>query len=1424
MINVQSATAASNYYQQSVPAFSGDVAQVLSKIGTYPRIKVEIIDTAANIEKHLEELKKVVNNVKTITLLDTDSTQINITAKQLLTPGYSTLLNKISLGGVSNPVSLRVSDVLANDVAKVSANGKVSQFSVKDLASNIVSKFSQLSTGIAKLQGIQLSSTAPLRMTFQQYTTYGADPARQDVLGKMTGTFGFDVSGANTTQAISMGDDERVSSVSIVDHSQAIADHLDELQALGVKVKALASDDNAIMKVNASQLQADKAVIGKLYKGYQFAVFNVDANSAIDLRSNKKVITLDIVDTAANLSKNLVLLDRLGSQVHSVRVTDTDPLEMTAFDFLSHGNVLNKVINTDQNATEQATTPETANNIYNLNIVGARAVDAQAMINNDHIQSIAVADTSSAIAVNLDDLSANGKVTGISQTGNAGVLNITAAQWANDQGALTLLGNENFMLNVSGVAAQDALSLSANANVVSMSVSDSAENILTNLDDLATLGKSLTTITQSDAGQSLQLTASNWTTHIGVLSKIVGGYGVDLTGVSATQALNLAPDLRVRTLNVSDSGAAISANLDALMGLGTKLAAISQSDTGAIQVTGKQFDAYADSSLAKLGADYTLKVISAKASQIQVMAANTHVTDMKVADTVSNIGSNLSALQSAVVAVAAPNIQVDMLGNPSSFILSKTQLDDYADALGKIHGNYTVKATDVLLADAGGVAANAHVVSMDVKGGAADLSDASNLSALRNLGTKVNRIVQTDAGTALSMSVMNWSSNLGVLEKIKGYSVSLTEASVANGLTLLTKPHVKSISVTDLASQISGNFDKLMALGSKLNGITQSDPAMHLKLSMPQWNAAAAAPTLTKVSGDYMVDLSGASATQAQSFVDNVKIGLIAVTDTASNISGKLDALAANGKISTLQLSDPATPVSVTMQQFGDDAALLAKFQGGYGFAVTQATTGDLGTVFANAHVVSAEVQGTADEIQSTGTLSALMQNSSRIKTLKLTGNDHSMDFEYSNFQKYKAVLGKINESFNVSLNNISASAALTEAGNTQFNISALNVVDSVSQVAANLNGLDNLGAKLTSLATTGAMPPVLTISVRDYVSEQSVLAKINKTESNPAVYKLTVTGADMYAANRIKNDLHVQNISVIDNAETVSNQIDLLNDIHISTVTLTADSSQLSITGSQYSDAVAAGSFSKIKGSFSLNIAGAATAQAAALEDDGRVASFSLVASTDISATVGTLLGHSKLDHIDLQANTRLALTATQLATIQDTQSKLRGDYAFDVSGVSMADLSDVLATSNVGSVRVSGTSEAIATGWDDLSALSTNMLAGLTVTDSSTPVAITYEQWSQSANVLAKLPTQSLALLDVAPGQATEAAAQANVATVSIKGTAAEVAAEFDQLVTLGTQVDDIEITDDAPMMITQAQFDAGEATLAKINGGNYNPQILA
>jgi hypothetical protein len=292
-----------------------------------------------------------------------------------------------------------------------------------------------------------------------------------------------------------------------------------------------------------------------------------------------------------------------------------------------------------------------------------------------------------------------------------------------------------------------------------------------------------------------------------------------------------------------------------------------------------------------------------------------------------------------------------------------------------------------------------------------------------------------------------------------------------------------------------------------------------------------------------------------------------------------------------------------------------------------------------------------------------------------------------------------------------------------------------------------------------------------------------------------------------------------------------LLQNTKISSVTLT-DDVDLYVTGAQYTANLS--SLGKIKSPFSLNVSAATPDQAVALQGDAKVGRFSLISDANVGLNAAssygvdfpTVLNMSKLDHIDFsQSNPRIALTVAQLYDVQDNQDKLHGDYAFDVSGVSMSDLNDFLTSQpgHVGSVKVSDTSQAIAAGWDDLSGLTAEGLASLTVTTPQTPVAITLAQYNDAAIALGKLGSQSLALLDVAPDQATAAAAYANVVSVSVKGSAAEVAAEFDSLSALGSQVDDIEITGDGPLMLTQDQVDNGQDTLDKIMGGQYDIQIV-
>lgn len=1409
---VQSAATSTNYYLQGSNAPALDAASAISALQSNPRARLLIQDSSANIEKYVDTLTKIANNVSSIIMTDTAPAVIHVTSSQLIQG--TALFSKLKLGGAGNPVSLSVSDVLSKHVAIVSANSKVSQFSVRDTAANVAAKWSELNSGVSKLGNVQLTDPAnALKISFAQYSG-----AKDTLLTHFTGTVAMSLNGTSVSQALTTTSDDRVNSLFISDHAQAIVNKLDELQALGLKVKSVTSDDTNVLKVSADQIQADRVIIGKLYKGYQLSVFNADVNTAASLKQNKKVVSLDIADTAENISANINFLNKLGAQIHSLTVTDSAALNVGAADFFRSGQVLDKI-----------TDPATGNNTYQLNILDAHAVEAKGLQSNSHVQSITVKDSSAAIAQHIDDLNdlkTSSFLTGIKLIGTAAALSVTADQLANDSQALALI-KESHAFAVRGVTAANAKALlddKSTYNVTSVSVTDTGANILDKLSELTGLGKTITSIVQDTTGQTsaeqaLQLTAAEWMKHIGTLSKIVGGYGVNVSSVSAAKALAVASDVRVRSFQVSDTGASIAANLDALQAVGSKLSGIAQSDTAALQISGAQYAANA-ATLSKLGDNYTLAVSNARANQVAALAADTtHVQTISVADSVANISGNLGAIQTAATADGGPAINVSVRGNAGAFTLSKTQLGDYADALATIQGNYTVKVTGLSVSDAVELSPNTHVVGMDVNASSAELSVVAKLGQLGSLGAKLSSITQSDAGTPLTLTQADWSSNKAILAKAQGYSVALTAVQAASADNLLSNnPQVLTVAVADKPEEISRSFSQLAALGASLTSITQiAGATSNLQLSMAQWSTADT--TLAKISGSYHVDVSRASAQQAQSLVANDTVASVGVVSNAFDVSAHIDELLASSKVASVQIFDPTNPISMSMDQMVSDGSgnnLLGKVQGGYRLALSGVNVSGLGTAMANSHVVSADVNGSAAQIQAA--LPALMGAGPRLKSLTLTGTDPTLTVDYSAFQKYSSVLGMIKQPFSLLVNNVSASGAETLAKNAQWKVS-LSVRDSAANISTNLNTLASLGSQLTAIQSTEATP-VLGVTAAQYSTQISALNKINVSNGAPN-YQLVVSGGDTNFARNLLADnaalAHVQSLDIADSALNISNNFDFLQNSKITAVRSTTSAPVLNITGTQYA---VASTLAKIKVPFGLTVSAASPSAASTLQADTRVSSFDVAASAaQLGSMLPDLLGLSKLAHVDITQGAGspalVSLTADQFSAVQDSLGKVRGNYALSVTGVSMAALDGVVANNNVAGVQVRDTSAAVAIDWDALAALG-DRLTGILLT-SQDPVAITLDQWNQSAGALSKLPAgHSLALLDVAPDEATSASVYANVATVAVKGSADQVAAAFDDLVNLGAKLDDIELTDPSePLVLTQSQVDAGAAVLAKFNG---------
>jgi hypothetical protein len=317
----------------------------------------------------------------------------------------------------------------------------------------------------------------------------------------------------------------------------------------------------------------------------------------------------------------------------------------------------------------------------------------------------------------------------------------------------------------------------------------------------------------------------------------------------------------------------------------------------------------------------------------------------------------------------------------------------------------------------------------------------------------------------------------------------------------------------------------------------------------------------------------------------------------------------------------------------------------------------------------------------------------------------------------------------------------------------------------------------------------------------------------------LVLTGGNLKFAQDVLLDASqagkINSLDITDSAENISNNFATISDSKVLTARLTAGSSTLSLS----EDYANSSTLAKVKGTFDINVSNATLGQTTAMQADSKVTSYSLAAtSSAIGTTLPAVLDLSKLDQINItQDATAMSVSLANYVLVEDKLNKLAGNFGLNVTEVKVSDLDTLSDKNAVSSIQISDTSEHISENWDQLVSLG-DKLKSIQNTNAEVPVAITFDQYGTSATTIAKFSTtQSLALIEVTPDQATSAAGETNVATVSVVGLADQVATNFESLVALGTKLDSIEISDSNALELTQAQYDSdtGEATLNKING---------
>lgn len=1339
------------------------VGAALAMAKQYPKTKFTISDTSENLSKNLDALLKIRNNITSISQTSASDAMV-LTATQLAK-------NASVLAKITTNYQLDVKQVVAANAATLANNDHVVNMDVLDSSANIALNLDALQANTKIGSITQQGRTAPMAITADKMVSNAT------TLGKITGFYNLAVTGANVTQALSYASDMRVKSVAIVDGSAAIASNLDGLADLGLRIKEIRTNQTDALQVSAAQVKKDAFVIGKIYSNYQLAVVDASAAESAVLTKNKKVVSIDIVDSGVNIVKNLPLLKKLGTELTSVEISDPDnSVSLTAAQWSMNESVVNKF-----------------KAGYKLAVTQVGAAYAQAMADNTVVDSIAVSDSSSNIASTIDALQANTKLVSVTQVGPTSPLAITATQLANDGDLLNKLTG-SYSLSVSQVAAADAKTLAANAKVVSIAVADTADGVDANLNDLYALGKKLSSIQLTDTGGTIDMTSAQYFDQTNLLDKITGGFSLAVSGVGAAKAAQVLSDGNVATVQVKDTGANITRYLESLQGFGSQITQIEQSDAAALTITASQYTANADA-LAKFKLAPSFNLTQVNAAAVATLSSNAKILSLAVSDSSSNIAQYLDALKAS-----AKVSTITQVGLSSPLQITAAQVGTHAATLAKIVGSYSLALTQVAAGDAATFAANSKVVSMAISDTGANI--ASNLDALYALGKKVSSVKQSNAGVAMAITSGQWfAENAFFTKMVGGYNLQVSAVAARKADTVLADGHVSSIQVKDTGAELSARIDNLQNLGVQVSEIEQTDSA-NLSITQAQFTSASAALGRFKVAPTF--DLTQVGAASADSLKANDKIISLAVSDNSVNVSNQLDTLKNNAKLASIRLTGDVAPISLTAAQVVSNATVLDKIVSGYSLSVNHVAAEDASALSANTKVVAMSIDGTASTISAN--LDTLVGLGKTVVAVKQTDAAAPIEITSAQWSNANGLLGKIEGGYSVRVADVTAAKAVSVLADSH--VAAVHIKDTGARLAANLNLLQSLGTQVADIEQSDAT--ALTITAAQLNTNSVALAKFVVAPT----YNITQARAEVAASLANRSD--VLSVAVSDSSANIATYLDALQaNTELTTITQLGAPAPMAITASQLT--ANAGALAKISGAYTLSVSGVGAADAATVGDNSHVVSMAVSdASSAVATQFSSLNGNAKLSQINFTGGSLgMTLSQAQVLAGASTLAKINGAYALSITGATTANLDDFDANSHVVSVAVSDSTEHITEAFDQLMAMGPKISA-IAVTTHASEIELTQDQLFSGAATVAKLSgTYDLAIADVSAENATSVAAMAHVTGLSVADTASNVGQHIDALQALGDTLALITLNDEAPIQLTQAQADASAGVLAKIMG---------
>ena len=906
---------------------------------------IAIVDTTAAIGGHLDALQRVGLRLKSIAQTDA-TTQLTVTGDQ-----YKQ--DRVVLGKIITSDLLAVMDASSSQASALAADHKVVTVGIQDKASNLSRNWALLENLTGSLTSVEVSDQQnAILLTSDQLAASGT------LLGTFTDTVGqsykLEVTNVSAGAALTVAGVHNVDSVDVSDGAANLVANMDDLQTLngqGNLNSITLSSPHTPMSMDVSRLQGDQlaATQGILDKikgqNYTLAVTGASVSALAGLAGNKRVVSVAVSDSSANIESALDTLHQLGSRLSRIDQTDDGTaLDLTQTQMTANTTVLSKIAGG-----------------YTANLTGVTAAKATADALNAHVGTIAVSDTGRNILAHWTDLRAIGaSLDSISQTDN-GALTISADnyQLGVHDNLVAKLG-QGTTFSVTGASVVQAQAMGSDQAVTQMSVSDDGSVIVANLTALAALatGGKLTSVTNQTPSVSLSLDASQLPGAQSVLDLIKGrSYTLALSGVAAADAKGLlAANHKIASMAVTGDAAHIVANLSDLNGLGSKLTTITQTDAPGhtLDMTG---DAFAKNStaLAKVEGGLLAVLSDVSAAQAASLAANTSVSGMTVSDT----GANLSSAWGTLGAIGAKLTAVTQTDS-SDLQLGANDWINGQTLRGKFDSDPTVAILGADVSQVDGLALQGAVVGIQVSDSASALS-----GALADLAgqDKITQVVVQDPADAMTMSAQDYTDSAALLALVKNgrYAVALSDVASQDVVTLASDTHVASMDVSDTSSEVSANFDALAA-ATNLNSIALTDDGGTVTLTSDQ--ILGDSSTLDKVSGSYQLAATGVAMIDLAAIEDVPQTSSISISDTSDNVSAHFsDILALGDTLAQIHLSDNSPVLSLSEPDWTAGSDALAAIDSTYQVDVTDTVAGDAATVASDGSVRDMMVADTADNI-----------------------------------------------------------------------------------------------------------------------------------------------------------------------------------------------------------------------------------------------------------------------------------------------------------------------------------------------------------------------------------------------------------------------------------------------------------------------------